>query len=147
MKNPKCLMLTTMTITEMTPNEIREFYLDYFKNQFRLRAEQDGQEIDDDYKDLVLEDWNWRVTEEQAQEHLARYGNVIEVSAGRPDPPIVREHLQVYLSKISDWPGQDDLETYEIYSPNHEHYLESVFDLAMIWFAWEAVMVPDNNNQ
>jgi hypothetical protein len=160
MKNPKCLMLTiynnnnltttillTMTVTEMGPNETREFYLEYFRNQFRLRAEQDGQEIDDDYKDAVLEDWSWRVSEEQAQEHLARHGIVIEVSAGRPDPPIVQEHLQVYLTQISGYTDEEEFEDHGIYSPNHEHYLASVFDLAMNWFAWEAVMGPDNNNQ
>jgi hypothetical protein len=152
MKNPKCLMLAfptqTMTITEMNPNEIREFYLDYYRNQFRLQVERDEQEeIDDDYKDSVMNEWSWRVTEENAQEHLAIHGTVIEVCPGRPDPSIVQEHLQVYLTQVSRFVNEEDFEHYGIDSPNHELYLESVFDLAMSWFAWEAVMGIDNNNQ
>ena len=131
-----------MTITETT-NEIKAFYIEYFQNQFQLRLAQDALQpdfqLEDDYKDAILEDWSWRVTEEQAREHFERTGNILEVCEGRPDPPFVQAHLQVYLRKALDYVNEDDLEDYGVYSPEHEHYAESVFDLAMAWFAWEAL--------
>jgi len=140
MKKSNCLMLafSTQTLTMNQNTAIEGFYLEHFWEQFRLKATNDamepGFELDDEYKEDVMDEWSAEWSEEDVQNQLFRIGEFSETSEGRPDPPFVEAHIQFYLEKVQQFSDEENLD-----EPGPNGYAPNLFELAMGWCAFEAV--------